>query len=491
MKLTIKTQSIAKVNVQALVIGLFEKTHEPRTETNVESLLHSISDMVAIDGFKAKLGEVSRVLRPMGMVARELILVGLGPEEKFDEEALSRAARAAFAATRAETVAVMMDDWRLESKTDEWSVLQIAMAAGCAFEPLSEEDRHLLAKRHVSIIVSQKGVALTEAAKIGETIAAAVNRAKVWANLPANICTPQYLAQEAKKLSDVKDVIVKIHEPKAIQKIGMNAFLAVAQGSREEPRFIELHYTGAAKTQAPVCLVGKAITLDAGGICLKPSAHITDMKYDMSGGAAVLAVFEAASRQKWPINLVALIPACENLPDGAAYKPSDVIETLSGKTVEITNTDAEGRLILADALTYAAQFHPQAIIDVATLTGAVEVALGSDISGLFVNDPVLCDMIETSADVAHDAVWALPYGGRRFKELLKSNVADCVNTGPRGVGGSCVAATFLSQFVDDETPWAHLDIAATAYRGGKDAHSTGRPVPLLMMLLHQMATLAE
>ena len=491
MKLSVKIQSIEKINAQALVIGLFEKAQTPRAKTDSESLAHSISDMVAVDGFKAKLGEVTRVLRPMGMAARELILVGLGAEEKFDEDALTRAARSAFSATRAETVAVMLDDWRLDNKTDEWSVLQIAMAAGSAFEPLTDENRKLLEKRRVSIIVSQKGLALTESAKIGEAIASAVNRAKMLGNLPANICTPSYLADEAKKLSALKNVVVKIHDEKAIRRIGMNAFLAVAQGSREAPRFIELRYTGAAKNTSPICLVGKGITLDAGGLCLKPSAHMTEMKYDMAGAAAVLAVFEAAAEQNWPINLIALIPACENLPDGAAYKPSDVITTLSGKTVEITNTDAEGRLILADALTYAKKFNPQAIIDVATLTGAVEVALGSDITGLFVNDPVLCDMIETSADVAHDPVWALPYGGRRFNELIKSNVADCVNTGPRGVGGSCVAATFLAQFVDEDTPWAHLDVAATAYRGGKDPHSTGRPVPLLMMLLHQMAAFAE
>ena len=491
MKLTVKTQSIEKIDAQALIIGLFEKTAAPRTQTQNEGLNQSVNDIVAIDGFEAKLGEVSRVLRPVGLTARELVLVGLGPEQKFDEEALTKAARTAFAATRAETVAVMIDDWRIENRTDEWSVLQIAIAAGDALEPLTQDNCRLLDKRRVSIVVPQKGVAHTEAAKIGETIANAVKRAKILGNLPANICTPSYLADEAKKLENVKGVTVKIHDEKAIRKIGMNAFLAVAQGSREAPRFIELHYTGSAKNNAPVCLVGKAITLDAGGLCLKPSAHITDMKYDMAGGAAVLAVFEAAARQKWPINLVALIPACENLPDGAAYKPSDVIKTLSGKTAEITNTDAEGRLILADALTYGARFKPQAIIDVATLTGAVEVALGSDISGLFVNDPVLCDMVETSADVAHDPVWALPYGGRRFNKLIKSNVADCVNTGPRGVAGSCVAATFLAQFIDDETPWAHLDVAATAFRGGKDPHSTGRPVPLLMMLLHQMAAFAE
>lgn len=491
MKLSIKSQAIDKINSQALIIGLFEKAQSPRSGSDVEGLANSVSDMVAIDGFQARLGEVTRVLRPMGLAVRELVLVGLGSQEKFDEQALTSAARAAFSATRAENIAVMLNDWLLENKTDEWSVLQVAIAAGTALEPLSEENRCLIDKRRVSIVVSQKGTALNEAAKIGETIAHAINRAKVLGNLPANICTPSYLADEAKKLSALKSVSVKIHNEKAIASIGMNAFLAVAQGSREQPRFIELHYNGGTKTDAPICLVGKAITLDAGGLCLKPSAHISEMKYDMCGGAAVLAVFEAAAEQKWPINLVALIPACENLPDGAAYKPSDVIKTLSGKTVEITNTDAEGRLILADALTYASRFKPQAIIDVATLTGAVEVALGSDINGLFVNDPILCDMIESSADVANDPVWALPFGGKRFTDLLKSNVADCVNSGPRGVGGSSVAATFLSQFIDEDTPWAHLDVAATAFRGGKNPHSTGRPVALLMMLLHQMASLDE
>ena len=321
MKVTVKNQSIEKINTDALIIGLFEKAQKMRSVDTIESLEQSVSDMVSVDGFKAKLGEVTRVLRPMGMAVKELVLVGLGPEEKFDEEALARAARAAFAATRAQTVSVLITDWRLENKTDEWSVLQLAMAAGTAFEPLSDDEQELLDKRRVTIAVQEKGVALVQAAKIGEAIAQAVNRAKVWGNLPANICTPTYLAHEAKKFTAYKSVKVKIHDEKAIGKIGMEAFLAVAQGSREAPRFIELHYCGAAKTQAPVCLVGKAITLDAGGLCLKPSAHITEMKYDMSGGAAVLAVFEAAAKEKWPINLVALVPACENLPDGAAYKP--------------------------------------------------------------------------------------------------------------------------------------------------------------------------
>lgn len=491
MKVTVKNQSIEKINTDALIIGLFEKGEARAKACENQAVAAAAQDLVTIEGFKASLGEVARILRPMGLSAKELILVGLGKAENFDEDALCEAARAVFKACKATSLSVLLSDWQLEGKTDEWSVMQLAIAAGTAFEPLTDENRTILEKRHLNIVVRHKGLALNEAAQIGEEIASAMNRAKTLANLPANICTPKYLADEAKKLAKIKGVAVKIHDEKAIAKLGMNAFAAVAQGSREAPRFIELRYTGATKNDAPVCLVGKAITLDAGGLCLKPSAHITEMKFDMSGGAAVLAVFEEAARKAWPLNLVALIPACENLPDGAAYKPSDVIKTLSGKTVEITNTDAEGRLILADALSYAERFSPRAVIDVATLTGAVEVALGSDITGLFANDPVLCDMVETAADVAHDPVWLLPHAGRRFEKLLKSNVADCVNSGPRGIAGSCVAAAFLAQFVGEETAWAHLDVAATAYRGGKDAHATGRPVPLLMMLLHQMASMPE
>ena len=220
MKLSIKSQAIDKINSQALIIGLFEKAQSPRSGSDVEGLANSVSDMVAIDGFQARLGEVTRVLRPMGLAVRELVLVGLGSQEKFDEQALTSAARAAFSATRAENIAVMLNDWLLENKTDEWSVLQVAIAAGTALEPLSEENRRLIDKRRVSIVVSQKGTALNEAAKIGETIAHAINRAKVLGNLPANICTPSYLADEAKKLSALKSVSVKIHNEKAIASIG-------------------------------------------------------------------------------------------------------------------------------------------------------------------------------------------------------------------------------------------------------------------------------
>lgn len=215
---------------------------------------------------------------------------------------------------------------------------------------------------------------------------------------------------------------------------------------------------------------------------------MADMKYDMSGAAAVLATIHSIAKMQLPINVIALVPACENLPDANAIKPADIIQTMAGLTVEVLNTDAEGRLILADALTYAKRFNPQSIVDVATLTGACVVSLGDVYSGLFVNDPVLCDMLETSADISLDAVWALPFNGR-YKNMIKSPFADCANIGPRGKAGAPIAATFLAQFIDDETPWAHLDVAGTANTEGAKGMSTARPVPLLVTWLHHLAHL--
>ena len=264
---------------------------------------------------------------------------------------------------------------------------------------------------------------------------------------------------------------------------------AVGRGSDNLPclGIIDYFPDGKKDGDIDISLVGKGITFDAGGICLKAKQRITEMKYDMCGAATVLAVFHACASMKLPLNVIALIPACENLPDGNAYRPADVIDTLAGLTVEIANTDAEGRLVMCDAMTYSARFEPEALIDVATLTGAVGTALGDHFTGLFVNDPMLCGTLETAADVAIDPVWTLPFNGPHFKSRLKSNIADCANTGPAGGAGASVAATFLAQFVPEDTSWAHLDIAATAYVGGKLPHSTGRPVGLLLTWLHQLA----
>ncbi|MBX9935459.1 MAG: leucyl aminopeptidase, partial [Burkholderiaceae bacterium] len=267
-------------------------------------------------------------------------------------------------------------------------------------------------------------------------------------------------------------------------KLGMGAFMAVAQGTHEELRFIELRYHGAAKSQAPIVLVGKGITFDSGGISLKPGAEMDEMKFDMCGAASVLGVFQALAELQPEINVVGLIAACENMPSGRAVKPGDVVTSMSGQTIEILNTDAEGRLVLCDALTYAARFKPSAIIDIATLTGACVIALGGVRSGLFASNDALASALQTAGEAAQDPCWRLPLDDD-YAEGLKSNFADMANVGGRP-GGSITAAKFLQKFVDG-TPWAHLDIAGTAWKSGAAKGSTGRPVGLLVQYLLQAA----
>ncbi|TSE21509.1 Cytosol aminopeptidase [Tepidimonas alkaliphilus] len=311
-----------------------------------------------------------------------------------------------------------------------------------------------------------------------------VELAKEWANRPANHARPADLAAAAEALAG-PDLDVEVLGPKEVERLGMGALLAVARGSREPLRFIVLRYQGAGKRQAPVALIGKGITFDTGGISLKPAAEMDEMKFDMSGAAAVLGVFATLAQLRPAVNVVGLIPACENMPDGGAIKPGDVVRSLSGQTIEILNTDAEGRLILCDALTYAQRFKPRAIVDVATLTGACVIALGGVRSGLFASDDALAQALLAAGEAAQDPCWRLPLDDE-YAEALKSRFADVANVGGRPAG-AVTAAKFLQRFAGD-VPWAHLDIAGTAWKGGKDKGATGRPVPLLVRwLLEQQA----
>jgi len=273
---------------------------------------------------------------------------------------------------------------------------------------------------------------------------------------------------------------VEVLGPKQVQALGMGAFLAVAQGSEEPLRFIVLRYQGAAKSQAPVVLVGKGITFDTGGISIKPAPEMDEMKFDMSGAASVLGTFAALADLKPAVNVVGLIPACENMPDGRAVKPGDVVTSMSGQTIEILNTDAEGRLILCDALTYAKRFKPHSVIDIATLTGACVIALGAVRTGLFSPRDELADALMAAGERAGDLCWRLPLDDE-YAEGLKSNFADVANVAGRAAG-SVTAAKFLQRFAT-ELPWAHLDIAGTAWRGGAAKGATGRPVALLVQYL--------
>ncbi|QIL79853.1 leucyl aminopeptidase [Diaphorobacter sp. HDW4A] len=314
-------------------------------------------------------------------------------------------------------------------------------------------------------------------------VAKGVGFAREWANRPANHATPTMLANAAKGLTTT-GITCKVHGPAEVAKLGMGAFLAVAQGSAEQLRFIELRYNGAAKSEAPVVLIGKGITFDTGGISLKPAAEMDEMKFDMGGAASVLGVFAALAELRPAVNVVGLIPACENMPDGKAVKPGDVVTSMNGQTIEILNTDAEGRLVLCDAITYAARFKPQALVDIATLTGACVIALGNQRSGLFASDDALAAQLQAAGDAAQDLCWRMPLDDE-YGEGLRSNFADVANVAGRA-GGAITAAKFLQRFTGS-MPWAHLDIAGTAWKSGAAKGATGRPVGLLMHYLANVA----
>ena len=318
--------------------------------------------------------------------------------------------------------------------------------------------------------------ALAGGLRQGQAVAAGVGLARECANRPGNHATPSHLASEAKKLGKQFGFKVEVFDRKRIEKIGMGSFLAVAQGSDEPPRFIVIQYHGAARTKAPLVLVGKGITFDSGGISLKAGAEMDEMKFDMGGAASVLGTMLAVGELRPKVNVVALIPTCENMPGGRAVKPGDVVKSLSGQTIEILNTDAEGRLILCDALTYAERFKPAAVVDVATLTGACVVALGHHNSGLFSSDDTLAGELLAASRSALDPAWRMPLD-EEYDEGLKSHFADMANIGGR-TGGAITAAKFLQRYTK-KYPWAHLDIAGTAWKGGSAKGATGRPVALL------------
>jgi leucyl aminopeptidase len=310
----------------------------------------------------------------------------------------------------------------------------------------------------------------------GQAISAGVTLARECANRPGNHCTPTYLAEQAKKLGKDHGIRVEVLDRKEVEKLGMGAFLAVAQGSHEPLRFIVARYNGAPKTQAPVVLVGKGITFDTGGISIKGAAEMDEMKFDMAGAASVLGTLRAVAELKPKLNLIGIIPSCENMPDGRAIKPGDVVTSMSGQTIEILNTDAEGRLILCDALTYAERFKPAVVVDIATLTGACVVALGHHHSGLFTPDDALAAQLLSASQAALDPAWRMPLDDE-YADGLKSNFADMGNVGPRP-GSAITAAIFLKKFTG-KYRWAHLDVAGTAWKSGVAKGSTGRPVPLL------------
>jgi leucyl aminopeptidase len=437
----------------------------------------------ALADLPAKTGSTLLLRDLPGIAAERVLLVSLGARKDFGAAQFRDAVRGAAAALRelgAKDAALFLVEAKVASQPLAWNVRHAVLGVRDAFyrfdQLKSQKKAAAPALERVVLPLSAKPP-LSQALVEAQAIADGTDLAKTLGNLPPNICTPTYLADEAKKLARQFKLGVSILERADMQKLGMGALLAVTNGSHQPPKLIVLRYNGAAKSVKPLALVGKGITFDTGGISLKPAGEMDEMKFDMSGAGSVLGAIRALAGMKAPVNVIGVIPTCENMPGGQATRPGDIVTTLSGQTVEILNTDAEGRLILCDALEYVARFEPAAVVDIATLTGACVIALGHIATGLFANDQKLADEIRAAGEDAFDRVWQMPLW-EEYQEQLRSNFADFANIGGRP-GGAITAASFLARFTR-KLRWAHLDVAGTAWKSGREKGSTGRPVPLLV-----------
>jgi leucyl aminopeptidase len=422
-----------------------------------------------------------------------VLLVGLGAEREFSRGQLwLRALRRdqGAARDRRRDATICLHELAVSGRDTPWKIEQAVLAVMegvYRFDTLkSKPPRSTAPLKKVSFPVADRSEASAARAAIAGAVAIAegLTLAKDLGNLPGNICTPAYLAARAREVGKHHGFAVKILERKDMEKLGMGAFLAVARGSPEPPKLIALEYTGGSRGASPVVLVGKGITFDTGGISIKPALELDEMKFDMCGAASVFGALCAAAVMKLPLNVVGVIPAAENMPGGNAMKPGDVVTTMSGQTVEILDTDHEGRLVLCDALTYVERYKPAAVIDVATLTDSIVIALGDVASGVFSNSDALAREVVEAGETAWDRAWHMPMWDA-YQGKLESNFADFPNIGPHG-GGAITAACFLSRFAKG-FPWAHLDIAGTASKSGEDKGATGRPVALLGHFLARRA----
>jgi leucyl aminopeptidase len=463
---------------ELLAVALY-KGESPR------DLGEDAATVVSGGDFGAKAGETA-LLYGQGGPAPRLLLVGLGERELLDLEKLRRAA--ATVARRARALKLHSAALSLPTLPDT-TIWEIARAAAeGARLGLYRFDRHKSVADDQDLetfwLVADEGALdeATEGTELGVKVAEGTVLARDLANEPSNVATPEYLAERASTIADEYGMELGVLDRAGIEEEGLTGLATVGRSASNEPRFIVLEHRGGGDS-APVVLVGKAVTFDSGGISIKPSAGMEDMKFDMSGGAAVLGAMEAAGALNLPLNLVALVPATENLPGGGAFKPGDVLQMHSGKTVEIVTTDAEGRLILADALSYAKRYEPSAVVDCATLTGACAVALGDHTSGLMGNDEDLIAELQTAGETTGERAWPLPLFGE-YTEQIRGDTADIKNSGGRR-GGALTAGAFLKEFVD--YPWAHLDVAGTAYGKKGNAYTTkgatGVPARLLVEFL--------
>jgi leucyl aminopeptidase len=486
MEFTIKSGSPEKQRSACVVVGVFDNRKPSLSADLIDRASGGyISEIIRRGDMEGKLGSTLLLHNVKGTLADRVLLVGLGKERDFREREFRSAIRAAVRLlneTGSYEAVVYLTEEKVKRREVAWRVehaVVVAMEAVYRFDQMKSqpaEVRRPLRKLTLSVPQRSDLTSGEAAAARGLAISHGMDLARDLGNLPGNICTPTHLAERAQALAQELGLKCEVFDREKIEELKMGSFLSVTNGSDQPPKFIVLEYWGAGKKQKPFILVGKGITFDSGGISLKPGLDMDHMKFDMCGAASVLGAICAVAELKAKINVIGLVPTCENMPNGRATKPGDIVKSMSGQTIEVLNTDAEGRLILCDALTYAERYEPAAVVDIATLTGAMVIALGHIATGMFSNSDSLARALLNAGEESFDRSWQLPLWDD-YHEGLVSNFADFANISGRA-GGSITAACFLSKFAK-KYDWAHLDIAGVAWNEGKEKGATGRPVPLL------------
>lgn len=441
-------------------------------------------------GFEGKPGQTQALFNLAGIAADQVLVVGTGALKDLDIRGLQRAATAAVKALangpkKAVSFLTELDIKGFALNDRIADIVRVSLEAAYRFDEFKSKKNEGRGLHQLSLAVADKAdiSAGKKALVWGEALGSGINSARDLGNQPPNICHPSYIADQAKALGHAheKHLSVKVLGEAEMKKLGMGAFLAVSQGSAQEGKLVIIEYKGGKKSDAPVVLVGKGVSFDTGGISIKPAAGMDEMKYDMCGAASVFGTMKALAESGLAINVVGVLACAENMPSGNATRPGDIVTSLSGQTIEILNTDAEGRLVLCDALTYISHYKPAVVIDIATLTGACIVALGKVVSGLFSPSDELASALLDAGQRSGDRAWRMPVWND-YQEMLESPFADIANIGNAPNGGAITAACFLARFTKEYT-WAHLDIAGTAWHSGAQKNATGRPVPLLMQYL--------
>jgi leucyl aminopeptidase len=486
----VKSGSPEKQRSACLVVAVFEnQIMSPAARIINKNTGRMISALMNRGDITGECEETVLLPQVTGIQADRVLLVGCGDKAEFSIGKLQKVTTAVISKlqnSKIKEASLFLAELQIKGSDIATRIEQIVMQAEHSsyhFDTTKTDnkEKNQQLQKITIYIPDRSSLSIAKQAMInGKAIASGENLARELGNLPGNICTPSYLAEQAKVIATDFNMKVKVLNEKAMEKLSMGALLSVSRGSRQEARLIILEHKGGSSKDAPIVLVGKGLTFDAGGISLKPSQAMDEMKYDMCGGASVLGTMRSIAEMKLPLNVIGIVPSSENLPDGAANKPGDIVTSMSGKTIEILNTDAEGRLILCDALTYAERFKPSAVIDVATLTGACVVALGAHASGVFSNQDSLAQELIDAGEKSLDRAWQMPIW-EEYDQQLKSNFADMANIGgPKA--GAITAACFLARYTETYD-WAHLDIAGTAWLSGSKKGATGRPVRLLCQFL--------